>query len=94
MSVPTEARQQAIRDAEEWFLRHGLPYFVESERMVVKRGLSRARLLPVVATALVLGAVAGVGTGLLTTLSLGLLVGLLAAGWCSRSTPPPRCACG
>jgi len=80
MSVPTEARQQAIRDAEEWFLRHGLPYFVESERMVVKRGLSRARLLPVVATALVLGAVAGVGTGLLTTLSLGLLVGLLAAG--------------
>src|SRR4051812_5256859 len=80
MSVPTEARQRAIRDAEEWFLRHGLPYFVESERMVVKRGLSRARLLPVVATALVLGGVAGVGTGLLTTLSLGLLAGLLVAG--------------
>ena len=80
MSVPTEARQRAIREAEEWFLRHGLPYFVESERMVVKRGLSRARLLPVVATALVLGAVAGVGTGLLTTLSLGLLAGLLVAG--------------
>jgi hypothetical protein len=80
MSVPTEARDRAIRDAEEWFLRHGLPYFVESERMVVKRGLSRARLLPVVATALVLGALAGVAVGLLTTLSLGLLAGLLVAG--------------
>ena len=80
MSVPTEARRQAIHDAEQWFLRHGLPYFVESERLAVKRGLRRGRLVPVVATALLLGAVAGVGTGLLTTLSLGLLVGLLVAG--------------
>ena len=94
MSVPTEVRLQAIRGAEEWFLRHGLPYFVESERMVVKRGLSRARLLPVVATALLPGGVAGVGTGLLTTLSLGLLAVCSWPAWCSPSTPPRRCACG
>ena len=53
--------EQALRDAEAWFLRHGLPYFVESERAHVKRGLSRARLLPVLAAAVVLGLAAGAG---------------------------------
>ena len=32
---------QALRDAEQWFLRHGLPYFVRAERAIVHRGLSR-----------------------------------------------------
>jgi len=80
MSVPTQGREQTLHEAEQWFLRHGLPYFVESERLGVKRGLSRARLLPVLGVALLLGAAAGVAVGLLGRLSLGLLGGLLVAG--------------
>jgi hypothetical protein len=80
MSVPTRGREQTLHDAEQWFLRHGLPYFVESERLVVRRGLSRARLLPVGGAALLLGLAAGVALGLLVRLSVGLLGGLLAAG--------------
>ena len=80
MSVPTQGREQTLHEAEQWFLRHGLPYFVESERLVVKRGLSRVRLLPVLGVALLLGAAAGVAVGLLGRLSLGLLGGLLVAG--------------
>jgi hypothetical protein len=80
MSVPTRGREQTLHDAEQWFLRHGLPYFVESERLAVKRGLSRARLLPVGGAALLLGLAAGVALGLLVRLSVGLLGGLLAAG--------------
>jgi len=80
MSVPTRGREQTLHDAEQWFLRHGLPYFVESERLVVKRGLSRGRLLPVVGAALLLGLAAGLTLGLLVRLSVGLLGGLLVAG--------------
>jgi len=80
MSVPTRGREQTLHDAERWFLRHGLPYFVESERLVVKRGLSRGRLLPVVGAALLLGLAAGLALGLLVRLSVGLLGGLLVAG--------------
>ncbi len=80
MSAPTRGREQTLHDAEQWFLRHGLPYFVESERLVVKRGLSRARLLPVAGAALLLGLAAGVALGLLVRLSVGLLGGLLVAG--------------
>jgi hypothetical protein len=74
-------REQALRQAEQWFVRHGLPYFVESERRTVRRGLGRARLLPVLGTALLLGAVIGVGLGLLLTdVSGGIVLGLLVAG--------------
>ena len=70
-----------LRDAEAWFLRHGLPYFVESERRVVQRGLSRARLLPVLTGALLAGAAVGVLAGLLQRdVSGGLVAGLLGAG--------------
>jgi hypothetical protein len=70
-----------LRDAEVWFLRHGLPYFVESERRVVQRGLSRARLLPVLAGALLAGAAVGVLAGLLQhDVSGGLVAGLVGAG--------------
>ncbi len=72
----TASREQTVREAERWFLRHGLPYFVESERQQVRRGLSRARLLPVVAVALVAGAAVGTGVGLLLDGSAGLVVGL------------------
>ena len=74
-------RDRAVHDAEQWFLRHGLPYFVESERQVVRRGLSRARLLPVLAGALIAGAAVGVALGLWQRdVSGGLAAGLLVAG--------------
>ena len=76
----TGQREQALHDTEGWFRRHGLPYFVESERQHVRRALGRARLVPLFAVALVVGAAAGVVVGLLTTVSGGLVVGLLVAG--------------
>jgi hypothetical protein len=58
-------REQALRDAEQWFVRHGLPYFVES----------------VLALALLVGATLGVVLGLLLTdVSAGLVLGLVGAG--------------
>jgi hypothetical protein len=74
-------REEALREAEQWFVRHGLPYFVESERRTVRRGLRRARLLPVLGFALLLGAAVGVVAGLLLTdVSGGIVLGLLVAG--------------
>ena len=75
-------RDQALRDAELWFLRHGLPYFVRSERATVHRGLSRARLLPVLGVALLVGAAVGVPTGIWVAgdVAGGLAAGLFAAG--------------
>lgn len=74
-------RHAALREAERWFLRHGLPYFVDAERDVVRRGLSRGRLVPVVLAALVVGAAVGVLLGLVMhDVSGGLVLGLLGAG--------------
>jgi len=71
----------AIAETEAWFLRHGLPYFVESERRKVRRGLSPARLLPVAGIALLLGAVGGTVLGLLVTdVSVGIVTGLWVFG--------------
>ncbi len=71
---------RAVHDAEQWFLRQGLPYFVASERQVVRRGLSRARLLPVLAGALLAGEAVGVALGLWQRdVSGGLAAGLLVA---------------
>jgi hypothetical protein len=73
---------QALRDAELWFLRHGLPYFVRSERAIVHRGLSRARLVPVLGAALLLGVAVGVPTGTWVSgdVAGGLAAGLFVAG--------------
>jgi hypothetical protein len=73
-------RERARQDAEKWFIRHGLPYFVESERQIVRRGLRRGRLLSVLGVALLVGAVVGVVAGLLTNVSGGLVLGLAGAG--------------
>ena len=85
----TTGSAEAIAEAEAWFIRHGLPYFVESERQVAQRGLSRSRLLPVIGIALVLGvavggvvgwllgdATEGLGSALVT---VGVVLGLYAA---------------
>ena len=72
-------REQVRDDAEKWFIRHGLPYFVESERQIVHRGLRRGRLLTVLGVALLVGAAVGVVAGLLTNVSGGLVLGLAGA---------------
>ncbi|MGA8209290.1 MAG: hypothetical protein WB441_13850 [Nocardioidaceae bacterium] len=73
--------QPALLETERWFLRHGLPYFVEEERQQVRRGLGRARLLRLVAVAVLLGAGIGVPLGVVAReLSTGLAAGLWSAG--------------
>lgn len=47
--------------AEQWFVAHGLPYFVDGIRERVHRGLTRRRLLLVGAVSVVLVGAAGVG---------------------------------
>ena len=67
-----------------------------SERAIVHRGLSRARLVPVLGLALLVGAAVGARrrpAGRLTVAG-GLAAGLSAPGSCSRSTPRPPCGCG
>ncbi len=76
-----ESRLATIRAAEEWFERQGLPYFVPAHASRVRAALSRARVIPVVIGALVLGLGAGVATGGLTgDVSFGVLVGALVLG--------------
>ncbi len=75
-------------ETEAWFLRHGMPYFVPSERARVREALAPRRLLVVVGAVVLLAVAAGVLLGLLTTsvatgpatfLTLAL-AGLLAYG--------------
>ncbi len=62
-------RAKAIAVAENWFVKHGLPYFVDGERDATRRALSVSRLVPLVLVALT------VGTG----------VGVLVVGWLDGS---------
>ena len=48
-----------VRAAEDWFVAHGLPWFVDDVRARVHAGLRRRRLMAVLLVGLVLGAVAG-----------------------------------
>lgn len=57
MSAPDLAR------AEQWFVGHGLPYFVDDVRAEVHAGLRRRRLVAVGMVALGVGVAAGVGAG-------------------------------
>lgn len=65
-------RDATIRAAEEWFVRHGLPYFVDSEREAARKGLEPRRLVTVLALALAGGVAAGVLVGWLADPSEGL----------------------
>jgi hypothetical protein len=73
-------RDLALGEAERWFRQHGLPYFVDAERAVVRRGLTRARLVPVLGAAVLLGLLVGVLVGLVGNVSGALSLGLVAAG--------------
>lgn len=57
MSAPDLAR------AEQWFVGHGLPYFVDDVRAEVRTGLRRRRLVAVGMLALGVGLAVGVGAG-------------------------------
>ncbi|MGD9959772.1 hypothetical protein [Nocardioides sp.] len=57
--------------AESWFVDHGLPYFVDHLRDRVRARLARRRVILVLGTAAVLGAVGGVLIGLLSDPSAG-----------------------
>ena len=46
--------EQDLRAAEEWFVDHGLPYFVDDIRQQVHRGLTRRRLVLVASVAVLL----------------------------------------
>lgn len=77
-----EDTDDAIATTEAWFVRHGLPYFVESERLAAQRGLTPARLGPVLALAAVLGIGVGILVGwlLLDDVSEGGVAGTVTAG--------------
>jgi hypothetical protein len=58
--VPTPTDDRAQRAAaEEWFLDHGLPWFVDDVRTEVSRRLHRGRVTGILLTGLVLGLVTG-----------------------------------
>jgi len=74
----TPARAATVRETEAWFVRNGLPYFVPGQRDVVRRGLGRARLVPGLGLALLVGVAAGVLWGLwVRDVSGGISVGLV-----------------
>jgi hypothetical protein len=52
-----------LAHAEQWFVGHGLPYFVDDVRAQVHAGLRRRRLVAVGMVALGLGLALGVGAG-------------------------------
>jgi len=69
-----------VQAAEAWFLRHGLPYFVDEVRELVASRLSRPRVVSVVGIALLVGGAAGLGFALLTEPSFGAPAGASVAG--------------
>ncbi len=67
------------RAAEEWFLEHGLPYFVDDVRAEVRRRLSRPRIVAVLTLSVLLSAAAGLAVGLASgSASFGFATGAWA----------------
>jgi hypothetical protein len=73
-----------LRETEEWFVSHGLPYFVDDIRAEVHRGLARGRLARVALVAMLLASAVVVGFALAPDLRwddglvLGINLGLLS----------------
>ena len=79
--VTGEDRAATVRAAERWFERQGLPYFVPEHAREVRAALDRARFVPVVAGAVLVGTATGVATGIAShDASNGVLVGALTLG--------------
>lgn len=82
-AIPSDT--DALVAAEAWFLRHGLPYFVDDVRAAVHIRLTRARLVPVVVATVLLGVAAGLAVGIptgsgYTGTATGASVALIAFG--------------
>ena len=76
-----EDRASTVAAAERWFEQQGLPYFVRSHAAGVQAALSRRRLVPLAAVALVLGCAAGTLVGWLASdRSTGVLMAAVVAG--------------
>ncbi|MFZ5849059.1 MAG: hypothetical protein ACOYX5_16950 [Actinomycetota bacterium] len=69
-----------VEAAERWFVRHGLPYFVDSEREAARRGMAPRRLVTVLGAAVLLGIAAGVLVAWLVDGSLGVGTAMVTAG--------------
>ncbi|MFC7494845.1 MULTISPECIES: hypothetical protein [unclassified Nocardioides] len=54
-------REQSLSAAEVWFQRHGLPYFVPSERAAVRAALRPGRTMPLLIGVMLVAVAAGVG---------------------------------
>ena len=94
MTARPDASERAatIRAAERWFEQQGLPYFVPANAERVRSTLSKSWMIPVTVVALLVGAGAGLTTGLAATdLSLGILGERSCSAWCSGSTDWCRC---
>ncbi|MCY7402818.1 MAG: hypothetical protein LH477_18035 [Nocardioides sp.] len=75
--MPEGAAEPDLHAAEEWFVDHGLPYFVDDIRSGVRARLSRPRVTAVTAASLVLAAAVGGRVGWTSgTVSGGLTAGL------------------
>lgn len=72
---------QTVAAAETWFVRHGLPYFVDSERQAAHEGMRPRRLVTVLGIALGVGVAAGVLVALLLEDgSLGVPTAMVTGG--------------
>jgi hypothetical protein len=60
----TAQQEAAVRDAERWFLDHGLPYFVDDVRATMQARMSRSRIVSVLGVAVLLSAAGGLAVGL------------------------------
>jgi hypothetical protein len=79
--VSAPETEATVAAAEKWFLQHGLPYFVDSERAAVREGLRPRRLIPALVGFALLGVVVGVLFGELTdSAALGLGSAMTFAG--------------
>ena len=72
--------EPTVEAAEQWFIRHGLPYFVDSEREAARAGMRPARLVTVVGFAVLLGAAAGGLVWWLVDASLAVGTTMVTAG--------------
>jgi hypothetical protein len=81
VSGPAVSPEATIGAAETWFVRHGLPYFVDSEREAARAGMRPARLFTVLSVALLAGVTLGVvGALLFDDWSLGVPIAMVTGG--------------